>query len=183
MEHSDEDLSDSDSLLSLDSLLKSSAPSSSSDSSVSSESSDSSSSSLSSDQDSDSSDSSGTKSSCSSSEDEFFKKNEELNDIRDEILEYIDHDDVEEGPPGSKYKFHLRRILECSNTMSDKCFLALFRMTRPTFEKLFQEVCLLLPPGKQAFSFVLLHCFCSRSFVKLNFSQKIREIDFLTKNS
>lgn len=163
MENSDQDLSDSDSLLSLDSLLKSSVPSSSSASSVSSESSESSSSSLSSDPDSESSDTSGTNSSLSSSEDEFFKNNDELNDIRDEILDYIDQDHVEEGPPGSKYKFHLRRILDCSSTMSDKCFLALFRMSRPTFEKLFQEVCLLLPPGNQAFIFVILHCSCSRS--------------------
>ena len=183
MEHSEDFSSDSDSLLSSDSLLDSSAPSSSSDSSVSSDSSDSNSSSSSSDQDSETSDSSATNTSFSSSEDEFFLDNEELSDIRDEVLEYIDHDDVEEGPPGSKYKFHLRRILDCSNTMSDKCFLALFRMTRVTFEKLFQEVCLLLPPGKQAFIFVLLHCFCSRSrsdkkSVKLNFSKKFVKSTF-----
>ena len=181
MEHSEDFSSDSDSLLSSDSLLDSSAPSSSSDSSVSSDSSDSNSSSSSSDPDSETS--SATNTSFSSSEDEFFLDNEELSDIRDEVLEYIDHDDVEEGPPGSKYKFHLRRILDCSNTMSDKCFLALFRMTRVTFEKLFQEVCLLLPPGKQAFIFVLLHCFCSRSrsdkkSVKLNFSKKFVKSTF-----
>ena len=147
MEHSDEYSSDSDSLLSLDSLLETSASSSSSASSVSSKSS---CSSLTSDPESESSNSSASNTSFSSSEDEFFFNNEDVNDIRDELLEYIDQDGDEEGPQGSKYKFHMRRILDCSDSMSDKCFLALFRMTRPTFEKFYLEVYHLLPPGKQA---------------------------------
>ena len=137
------DSGDTLSLLSLDSLFSRSRSSESS-----SESSKSSSSSLKSSASGSSvSNSSDDNTSVSSSEHESSQGSESdpEQDLRDEINQYMYREDARN--PRSPYHFHLRRILDCSEQMSPGCYQAIFRMSKEISEKIYQEICMQLPPG------------------------------------
>ena len=91
----------------------------------------------------------------SSSDDESLASvvlgSEDLGDLddeaREELLQYIRVEDEESAEAGRPYKFHMRRILEKATEMNPRVFNVIFRCRPETFEKLYREVCILLPPG------------------------------------